>query len=392
MLESVKVLSFTHYLQGPAAAQALAYMGADVIKIESQKGAFERSWSGANSFMGEVSVYFLTVDRNQRSLSIDLKKEEGKEIIYKLVEATDVVIENFRPGVMERLGFGYQELKKRNPSLIYCSCSGFGSSGPYQNRPGQDLLAQSMTGFLTVNGRACDPPIPIGTASADQHAARLATVGILAALNAREDTGEGMMVESSLLGSALDLQREPLTYYLNGFPLYERSATGIGSRFHQAPYGVYQTRDGHLCLSMIPLDKVAAVFEDASFLTYTEEERFTKREEINEKVVEHMRQETTKHWREKLDENDAWYSVINEYGDVVNNPQVQWNQNIEEFEHPTAGNIRILSHPVKYDGKRPKMRRLPPRLGEHSSEVLRQIGYTEEQIQKLIVDGTIKQG
>lgn len=230
MLESVRILSFTHYLQGPETAQILAYMGADVIKIEAKNGAFERSWSGANSFIGDVSVYFITVDRNQRSLSIDLKDGTGKNVIYKLVKTADVVIENFRPGVMERLGFGYPELKKINPALIYCSCSGFGCSGPYQKRPGQDLLAQAMTGILMLNGRACDPPVPIGLASVDLHAARLAAMGILAALNAREETGEGMLVEGSLMGAALDLQREPLTYYLNGFPLYERSETGIGSR------------------------------------------------------------------------------------------------------------------------------------------------------------------
>lgn len=391
MLESVRVLSFTHYLQGPEAAQALAYMGADVIKIEAKTGAFERSWSGANSFLGDVSVYFLTVDRNQRSLSIDLKSEDGKHVIYKLVETADVVIENFRPGVMERLGFGYPALKQINPSLIYCSCSGFGCSGPYQKRPGQDLLAQAMTGLLTLSGRAYDPPIPIGMASADQHAARLAAMGILAALNAREETGEGMLVEGSLMGAALDLQREPLTYYLNGFPLYERSESGIGSRFHQAPYGVYQTADGYLCLSMIPLDKAAAVFQDDSLLDYSEEEHFSKREEINQTIAAHMRTKPSAFWMERLEANNAWYSVINEYEAVVQDPQVQWNRNIELFEHPEAGTVRVLAHPVKYDGERPRMQRLPPRLGEHTTEILCELGYTQEQIQALLQTGTVKQ-
>lgn len=194
MLESIKVISFTHYLQGPVAAQTLAYMGADVIKVEAQKGAFERSWSGANSFIEDVSIYFLAVDRNQRSIAVDLKTEEGKKIIYDIVKDADILIENFRPGVMQKLGFGYETLHEINRRLIYCSCSGFGCSGPYEKRPGQDLLAQAMTGILTLNGKRDDPPIPIGLAAADIHAARLAVVGILAALNAREESGEGMRV------------------------------------------------------------------------------------------------------------------------------------------------------------------------------------------------------
>lgn len=392
MLESIKVLSFTHYLQGPLTAEALAYLGADVIKIESQKGAFERSWSGADSFIGGVSVYFLTVDRNQYSISINLKAEEGKKIIYDLVKTADVVIENFRPGVMERLGFGYDDLKKINPRIIYCSCSGFGISGPYKNRPGQDLLSQAMTGIPTLTGRKDDPPIPLGAASSDQHAARLDTVGILAALVAREETGEGILVEGSLMGAALDLQREPLTYYLNGFELYERSESGIASRFHQAPYGVYQTKDGYLCLSMISLDKLAAVFKDDSFLSYSEHERFSKREEINKKIVNYMLTKTTQEWKDILDANDAWYSVINEYEDVFSDPQVIWNENVEEFEHPQAGTIRVLAHPVKYDGKRLEMRMLPPNLGQHSSEVLKEIGYSDSEISELISNGVITQG
>ena len=392
MLESIKVLSFTHYLQGPLTAEALAYLGADVIKIESQKGAFERSWSGADSFIGGVSVYFLTVDRNQHSISINLKAEEGKKIIYDLVKTADVVIENFRPGVMERLGFGYDDLKKINPRIIYCSCSGFGISGPYKNRPGQDLLSQAMTGIPTLTGRKDDPPIPLGAASSDQHAARLDTVGILAALVAREETGEGILVEGSLMGAALDLQREPLTYYLNGFEFYERSESGIASRFHQAPYGVYQTKDGYLCLSMISLDKLAAVFKDDSFLSYSEHERFSKREEINKKIVNYMLTKTTQEWKDILDANDAWYSVINEYEDVFSDPQVIWNENVEEFEHPQAGTIRVLAHPVKYDGKRLEMHMLPPNLGQHSSEVLKEIGYSDSEISELISNGVITQG
>ena len=392
MLESVKVLSFTHYMQGPSTVQALAYLGADVIKVESATGAFERHWSGVNSFKNGVSVYFLFADRNQRSISVNLKTAEGKEIIYQLAKTTDVVVENFRPGVMDRMGFGYEDFKKINPGVIYCSCSGYGSSGPYRDRPGQDLLAQAMSGLMTITGKKSDPPIPVGTAIADQHAARLASVGILAALIARKKTGVGCKIESNLLNASLDLQREPLSYAINGYPLYERSESGIGSRYHQAPYGVYQTADGYLCLSMISLKQLAQLFNDDTFLSYTDAQQFSKREEINRKVVEHMHTSTTAQWMEKMDALGIWYAPINTYEQVEKDPQVQWNKSIFEFDHPVAGHIRMLGHPVKYDGQRLPLRRLPPNLGEHTVEVLRELGYEEEKIQHLLEQSVVVQG
>jgi len=390
LLESVKVLSFTHFLQGPMTVQSLADLGADVIKIESLNGAFERHWSGVNSYLNGVSVYFLLVNRNQRSLSIDLKTAEAKEIVYKLVKEADVVVENYRPGVMDRLGFGYEELKKINPSIIYCSCSGFGTTGPYKYRPGQDLLAQAVSGLMTLSGRKSDPPMPAGAAIADQHAARLAAMGILAALYERKETGKGKKVESNLLNAALNLQIEPFSYHLNGFPLYEKSESGIASRLHQAPYGVYKTADDYICLSMTPLEKLAAVFEDETFLQWSNEEQFSEREEINKKVVECMLTNTNEYWIKKFEEHGVWYSVINTYEDVEKNPQVEWNESIFKFEHPVAGNVRLLSNPVRYDGKRLELKKAPPGLGEHTEEILKEIGYGEEDIEQLINKSVVK--
>ena len=215
MLEGVKVLSFTHYLQGPSAAQTLADLGADVIKVESPKGAYERSWSGCNTYPGGISMFFLLANRNQTSVAIDLKRPEGREMILKLVREYDVVIENFRAGVMEKLGLGYEDMKKANPKIIYCSCSGYGSSGPYVKKPGQDLLIQSMSGLAALTGSDPERPSPVGTAIVDQHGAVLAALGVIAAVYDREHTGNGHKVEASLLSSALDLQMESLGYYMN---------------------------------------------------------------------------------------------------------------------------------------------------------------------------------
>src|SRR5215212_10534440 len=267
MLDGVRVVSFTHFLQGPSATQVLADLGADVIKIESVQGAWERHWSGGEAFKNGVSVFFLLAGRNQRSLSVDLRSEEGKEVVQKLVEEADVIVENFRPGVLDRLGFGYEQVYKTNPKIVYCSLSGYGSTGPGRNRPGQDLLAQAMSGLAMLNGRRGDPPVLVGSAVVDQHAAVLGALGVVAALYERRDTGRGKKVDSNLLNAALDLQIEPFSYLLNGkHHLYERSDTGISSRFHPAPYGIFETADGYICMSLTPLDKMTQAFDDDSFL------------------------------------------------------------------------------------------------------------------------------
>jgi len=392
LLQSVKVLSFTHFLQGPKAAQLLGDLGADVIKIESLSGAFERQWSGCNAYLNGVSINFLLGNRNERSLSVNLKTEEGKEIVYKLAKEADVIIENYRPGVMDRLGFGYENIKKINPSIVYCSCSGFGTTGPYKDRPGQDLLAQAMSGLMTLSGRKSDPPIAIGAPVVDLHAAVLAATGILAALYERKATGKGKKVESNLLDAALDLQTEPFNIHLNGFPLYEKSESGISSRCGQAPYGVFKTADDYICLSMTSLDKLAAIFEDETFLQWADEGQFARREEINRKVAEHMPTNTNEYWIKKFEKHGAWYSVINTYDDVEKDPQVEWNGNIQEFEHPVAGNVRLLSNPVRYDGKRLELKKTPPGLGEHTEEILKEIGYDEEAIERLVDKSVVKNG
>ncbi|MCM3715208.1 CoA transferase [Alkalihalobacillus oceani] len=380
MLENVKVLSFTHFLQGPSAVQMLADLGAEVIKIESPKGAFERHWAGAESYLDDVSVFFLLGNRNQRSLSIDLRTDEGKEIIYRLVKDADVVVENFRPGVMERLGFGYQKLAAINSRIVYCSCTGYGSDGPYQQRPGQDLLLQAMSGLASLSGKKDDAPVPVGTAAVDQHGAVLAAFGIVAALYERERTKKGRKVETNLLNAALDLQIEPLTYYLNTGPLDERSPTGLGSRFHQAPYGIYETANSWIAISLTSIEKLAKVCNSADLAQFSDKEQMSRREEINKSVCAEIKKKTTEEWFDIFEENQIWYAPVNDYEDVFQDPQVRWNKMIMEVEHPDVGTVKLLSHPVRYDGEAPPVKRYPPRLGEHAAEILQSCGYSDEEI------------
>jgi crotonobetainyl-CoA:carnitine CoA-transferase CaiB-like acyl-CoA transferase len=388
MLEGTKVLSFTHFLQGPAAVQMLADVGADVIKIEPPGGAFERSWTGFDAYVEGVSMFFLLGNRNQRSISLDLREERAREIVWRLIKEADVLIENYRPGVLQRMGFGYDEVREINPRLVYCSCTGYGSSGPYLKRPGQDLLLQAISGMTMLSGEADSPPTPVGSAIVDQHAAALAAFGVVAALQARERTGKGTLVESNLLNAALDLQIEPFTYYLNKGPLWPRTHPPTGSRFHPAPYGIYRTLDGWIAVSLTPTEKLAAALSRPVLAEFSHpKDNVRRREELNRIVYDALTTRTTADWMTTFDEHDIWYAPVNDYDQVEADPQVAHNRIIMEVDHPQAGPIRLLAHPVRYDGAAPPLTRQPPRQGEHTREVLAELGYGRDEIDTLVAAG-----
>lgn len=382
-LAGVRVVNLTHYLQGPSCAQYLADLGADVIKVERIGGAYERHWSGAKAFVNDQSVFFLLAGRNQRSAEIDLSTPEGSDALWKLIESADVLVENFRAGTLDRRGYSYEEVKKRNPRIIYCSLTGYGATGPNRSKPGQDLLIQSLSGLAMLSGRADDAPMPVGSAIVDQHAATLGAMGILAALLQRNTTGEGMRVDSNLLSAALNLQLEPLNYHLNGAKLWDRSASGVSSRFHQAPYGSFKTADGWLTMSLSDGATLAKAFKDESFAPLTRDDQFDRREEVNSRVAKHMEEHTTAEWMATFDEFGIWYAEVREYDEVLADPQVAANQSILEYDDPAGGQVRLLAHPVKYDGAVPPLTRLPPQPGEHTEEVLRELGYSADDVAAL---------
>lgn len=390
MLEDVKVLSFTHYLQGPSAAQTLADLGAEVVKVEPTNGAHERRWSGCNAFPGGISMFFLLGNRNQNSLAIDLKSEAGKAVIKQLIQTYDVIIENFRPGVMDSLGLGYEELSAINPRLIYCSCTGYGSSGPMADKPGQDLLIQGMSGLASLTGNRQDLPSAVGTAVVDQHGAILAALGVVSALYDRARTGKGHRVEASLLGSALDLQLESLAYYLNGNrELPERSTSGLSTKMHQSPYGIYKTADGHITLFLVPVEKLQTFCTEGVFEGFTRADQMDRRLEFDAIVAQEIAKKTTKEWMKIFEKHDIWCGPVNGYEQMLRDEQVVHNDNILTMEHPKAGNIKVVGHANKYDGAYIKIRKNPPELGDYSCTLLRQVGYSETQIEKYLAAGII---
>lgn len=378
MLDGIRVVSFTHFLQGPSASQLLADLGADVIKVEPHAGAFERTWSAPNRSLNGYSPFFALGNRNVRSMTVDLKHPDAHALIRDLLAEADVLIESFRPGTLDRLGFGYDDVAAFNPGIVYASLSGYGSDGPYRDRPGQDVLIQALSGLAGATGSAGAPPTPVGASIVDQHAGVLGAFGILAALHGRSRTGRGTLVESNLLNAALDLQIEPITYALNGWT-GQRSEAGVSSMYYTAPYGVFETSDGHLCISLTSAEALAAVFDD---LWFTAEVRdpYDSRDQINARVALHMRTRTRAEWTTHFTTSKVWFAPVNDYTDVLADPQVAFNDSFDEFDDDIAGPVRVLKHPVMYGGVRPGVRTPPPKLGEHTRDILAGLGHSRESI------------
>lgn len=388
MLDGVRVISFTHFLQGPSASQLLADLGAEVIKVEPRGGAFERNWTGPDRFLNGYSPFFALANRNVRSIVVDLKNPEGVAAVRRLVDSADVLIESFRPGTLDRLGLGYAELSQSNPGLVYASLSGYGTNGPYRDRPGQDVLIQALSGLAMATGRGGEPPTPVGACVVDQHAAVLGAFGILAALHGRVRTGHGTLVESNLLNAALDLQIEPLTYALNGFP-HSRSQTGVSSPFYTAPYGVFATADDYLCISLTSLDALQKVFEDDWFAAVAPAEAYLRRDDINARIAGHLRSRTAAEWSEHFTSHRMWFAPVNGYDAVISDPQVAFNDSFDSFEDEIAGEVRVLKHPVAYGGERPGVRTPPPALGADTAGVLDELGYPPDDVARLRDQGAI---
>jgi crotonobetainyl-CoA:carnitine CoA-transferase CaiB-like acyl-CoA transferase len=393
LLKGIRVVSFNHFLLGPMGIQALGDLGADVISVEATEGAWQRHWSGGNVWRDGQSALHLCANRNKRNIALDLKTPKGKEIALKLVDSADVVAENFRPGVMEKLGFGYETLKQRKPGLIYASASGYGPDGPYAEKPGQDLLAQALFGMMAITGQVETGPRPGGASIIDHHGAALLAMGILAAIVRRERTGKGCRVDANLMQAALDLQAESLVTWLNSAHRPPINAyRQVAGWYYAAPYGVYPTQNGHMALSLSPLSVIGEAIGEPRLAGFSQEDTWTRQDEIGDLIAARLRTGTTAEWIVRMEPLKIWHAPVQGYAEIAEDPQVNHMQALVTVEGagPTKAPVTIVNHPVRYDGEAAEVRLPPQPLGAQTHEILSELGFSDAEIATLATDKVVR--
>ncbi|MEM8591321.1 MAG: CaiB/BaiF CoA-transferase family protein [Pseudomonadota bacterium] len=389
-LSGVRVLDFSHLLQGPFATQLLADLGADVVKIERpgtgdlfRSLTFRAKWVG-----GSESPNFLAWNRNKRSLALNLKSPEARDVIMDLARDADIVVQNFRPGVMTRLGYGYEDFKAINPGIIYCSGSGYGEDGPYVNRPGQDMLVQGLTGIMAATGQKSAPPTPVGAGFSDQVGAMNMVYAILAALYWRERSGKGQEVKINLLAGMLAHQNQEMVMAMNFNEDFQRPDSGIGHPGMDAPFGTYPTSDGWVTIAMSPYATLVDVLKEESLLAFDDPTTlFDKRDEIWSRIAACTSKWTTEALISALLEADIWCGEVKTHLEAAQDPQVEHLGLIQTYDHPVAGEVKVVGPSISMSETPPAIRAPAPLVGEHTRELLREHGLTDAAIDALIEAG-----
>jgi crotonobetainyl-CoA:carnitine CoA-transferase CaiB-like acyl-CoA transferase len=385
-LKGVKVIDFSHAWAGPTCTMLLGDAGADTIKVEPTTGDFYRT-----AMDGAV---FINVNRNKRSIALDLKTNEGRRIALKLVERADVLVENFVPGVMDRLGLGYPTISKMNPRIIYCSISGFGQEGPYHKRPSFDPVAQAMSGIMLATGEPDRPPVRILPPMLDYSAGIHAAYGIVIALLNREQTGKGERIDISLMDIGIVQMGAFVTHYTMTGELPER----MGSAHKAwAPYQAFEASDGwvqiavasdEMWLNLCKVLKLEDLGNDSRYAT--PQSRRKHRKELAELLTKVTRQYRARELESLLSEAGVPSGQLRNIAEVVEDPQVKARDLIDDIEYPGLGKIKVVKNPIFFSGHAPRTQLQAPQLGEHTAAVLAELGYSEAEIQRLEDTGIVR--
>ncbi|MTD13368.1 CoA transferase [Nakamurella sp. YIM 132087] len=389
-MSGYRVVDLTIAMAGPLAAMRFGDLGADVVKVEPVTGEWQRHAPAGAAHGRRINASFLALNRNKRSLAVDLKSDAGRGILLELAATADVFIQNYRPGVAARLGVDFESIRAVNPSIVYVSMSGYGEDGPYAFRPGQDMLLQAMSGAMYNVGRVEDPPQAAGTYACDAITAYSAVEGTLAALLHRARTGEGQLVQVNMLDSAIAVQAQELAIFTVGGIPQTRGHEPHGHPYIRAPYGAFATSDGYIALAMPNLAQLGRLIGSERLQEMDDiVDGNGNRDEITAIVSAALRTRSTGEWLELLLDNGIWVGPVYSYQDLLADPQVKHNGSFVTYDHPTEGTVTTPGFPFRLSATPPAVRSGAPLTGQHTKDILAELGHGGSDVETLLATGVV---